>query len=161
MQHRIAIDDAIHRLWLGRGTGGYELHLGESAWPVALEGSTLSVAGVSGPILIAVDGDRVHVHLDGEAHELVYLNPIAFHAAEAGGPAEDIVRAPMPGSVIGAPVAAGDAVSAGDTLIIIESMKLETAVKAPRDGIVEAVNFTVGQSFERDAVLVTLAAQEG
>jgi biotin carboxyl carrier protein len=118
------------------------------------------VDGVSTPITIAVDGDRIYVHLAGEAHELTYLNPIAFHAAEAGGPAEDIVKAPMPGSVIGAPVARGDAVSAGDILIVIESMKLETAVKAPRNGIVEAVNFAVGQSFERDAVLVTLAAQE-
>lgn len=161
MQHRIAIDDAIHRLWLGRVAGGYSLHLGENKWPVALEGSTLTVAGLAAPITIAVDGDRIYVHLDGEAHELTYLNPIAFHAAEAGGPAEDMVKAPMPGSVIGAPVVPGDPVSVGDILIVIESMKLETALKAPRDGIVETVNFAIGQSFERDAVLVTLAAQEG
>ncbi|WP_198351193.1 acetyl-CoA carboxylase biotin carboxyl carrier protein subunit [Flavisphingomonas formosensis] len=157
----IAIEDALHRVWLSRDAQGYVLHLGAQQWPVALDGTALRVAGAASPVTIAVDGDRVYVHIDGAAHELVYQSPIAFHAAEAGGPAEDMVRAPMPGSVIATPVTAGDSVAAGDTLIVIESMKLETAVKAPRDGVVETVNFAVGQSFERDALLVTLASQEG
>jgi len=160
MQHMIAIEDVIHRVWLSRDARGYVLHVGEDQSPVALEGATLHVAGAASPVTIAVDGDRVYVHLDSVAHELVYQSPIAFHAAEAGGPAEDIIRAPMPGSVIATPITAGSTVAAGDTLIVIESMKLETVIKAPRDGLVETVNFTVGQSFERDAVLVTLASQE-
>jgi len=161
MQHRIAIEDIVHRVWLSRDARGHSLHLGDAQWPVALEGGTLRFDGKAVPVAVAIDGDRVFVHLDGTAHELVYQNPIAFHAAEAGGPAEDAIRAPMPGSVIATPAVEGDEVAAGDTLIVIESMKLETAVKAPRDGTVEAVRFAVGQSFERDAVLVTLVPQEG
>jgi 3-methylcrotonyl-CoA carboxylase alpha subunit len=112
-------------------------------------------------VVIAVAGNRVFVHLDGDVHELVLRDPISHHAAEAGGAAEDAVCAPMPGSVIAAPVAVGDAVSAGDTLIVIESMKLEMALKAPRDGIVERLPFGLGQSFERDAVLAVLSSPEG
>ena len=48
-----------------------------------------------------------------------------------------------------------------DTLLVIESMKLETSVKAPRDGRVEIVHVTVGQSFERSAPLAVLAKAEG
>jgi len=161
MQHLMTIDDELYCVWLGRARMGYALHMQNSVWPVALEGaSTLLFDGERHCVTIAVDGDRVYVHLDGTAHELVLHDPIAFHVADAAGPAQDSVRAPMPGSVIATPVAAGETVAAGDTLIVIESMKLETAVKAPRDGIVEAVNFMVGQNFERDAVLATLVRSE-
>jgi biotin carboxyl carrier protein len=40
-------------------------------------------------------------------------------------------------------------------------MKLEMAIKAPRDGIVQAMNFCLGQSFERSAVLAVLSPREG
>ena len=47
----------------------------------------------------------------------------------------------------------------GDTLLVIESMKLETAIKAPRDGMVETVHVADGRTFERSAPLVTLAPE--
>jgi biotin carboxyl carrier protein len=65
----------------------------------------------------------------------------------------------MPGAVIDAPKAVGDAVAEGDVIIVIESMKLETAIKAPRDGVIAEIAFGKGQSFDRDAVLVRLEAQ--
>lgn len=107
---------------------------------------------------IAVDGDSIWVHLDGVARELVWQDAITHHEEEAGGGAEDNARAPMPGSVILVPVAAGDSVAAGDIMMVIESMKLETAIKAPRDGVVEMIHFAVGHTFERDATLVSLKA---
>jgi biotin carboxyl carrier protein len=63
----------------------------------------------------------------------------------------------MPGSVVDTPVGERDAVAAGDVLIVIESMKLETSLRATQDGLVEQVHFQPGETFERDAVLVTLA----
>ena len=66
-------------------------------------------------------------------------------APRAVGEAEVIAVAAEPGAQV----------QAGDTLMVIESMKLETAIKAPRDGVVATVTFAAGQSFERDAVLVT------
>ena len=108
---------------------------------------------------VARDGHRIWVHYRGRAHELVWQDAVGHHAAEAGGEADDVARAPMPGSVVQLSAAAGDAVEAGDTLMIIESMKLETAIKAPRSGIVDTVHVAVGQTFERDAALVTLTAK--
>jgi biotin carboxyl carrier protein len=164
MQHHISLDDTPHRVWLGRSAEGYVLHLGDAAEPVALTHdprgrSILTTGGTQVPLVIAIDGDVVHVHLDGEAYRLAYTDAVTFHAAAAGGAAGDVVRAPMPGGVIGSPVAVGDAVEAGDTVIVIESMKLETAIKAPRAGIVEAVHFTLGQTFDRDAILVKLVSE--
>ena len=81
------------------------------------------------------------------------------YGSHAGGAADDIAEAPMPGVVIAVNVTEGQAVSAGETLLVIESMKLETAIKAWRDGAVAAVHVGVGQSFQRGALLLTLASQ--
>lgn len=104
----------------------------------------------------AVDGDHVWVHLDGQAHLLVWQDAITHFEEEADDGADDVARAPMPGSVIQVAVAPGESVAAGETMMVIESMKLETAIRAPRDGVVAAVHLAIGQTFDRDAALVTL-----
>jgi biotin carboxyl carrier protein len=164
MQHHISVNDVPHRLWLGRSADGYVLHIADAVAPVALRHDSsgqviLEANGRQVPMVIAVDGDVIHIHLDGEAYRLAYTDAATFHAAAAGGAAGNVVRAPMPGVVIASPVAEGDVVAAGDTLIVIESMKLETAIKAPRAGTVETVSFTLGQTFDRDAILVKLVAE--
>jgi 3-methylcrotonyl-CoA carboxylase alpha subunit len=63
----------------------------------------------------------------------------------------------MPGTVVALKVAPGDAVTAGTVLIVIESMKLETQIRASQDGIVERLHVKDGDSFDRDALLVTLS----
>ena len=129
------------------------------AYPaVLLPGAQPDASDVSSAA-VAVDGDRIWVHLDGTARELVWQDAITHHEEEAGWGAEDHARAPMPGSVILVPVTAGDNVAAGDIMMVIESMKLETAIKAPRDGVVEMIHFAVGHTFERDAMLVSLKAE--
>ncbi len=164
MQHHVSVNDVPHRLWLGRSADGYVLHVGNAVAPVALRPEAggryiLETGGRQVPMTVAVEGDVIHIHLDGEAYRLAYTDAATFHAAAAGGAAGDVVRAPMPGVVIASPVEAGDAVAAGDTLIVIESMKLETAIKSPRAGVVESVSFTLGQTFDRDAILVKLVAE--
>jgi biotin carboxyl carrier protein len=65
----------------------------------------------------------------------------------------------MPGVVIAVHAAEGQTVARGDTLVVIESMKLETAIKAPRDGVIATVHVAVGKTFDRAAPLVTLAPE--
>ena len=166
MRHLIELDGTLHHVWLGRTNERYILYLGDTTSRISLEAgqggeATLVFGDERLPVVIAVDGARVFVHLEGTSHEVLLRDPISFHEREAGSATEDAVCAPMPGSVIAVPIEPGDAVFAGDTLLVIESMKLEMAVKAPRNGIVEAVNFRLGQSFERSAVLAVLAPQEG
>ena len=66
----------------------------------------------------------------------------------------------MPGKVLAVKVKAGDMVSKGQSLVVLEAMKMEHALAAPRDGVVADVSVSVdGQVAEGD-VLVTLADED-
>ena len=166
MRHVFVIEDEEHEAWLSRHGEAYALHFGERTASIALtptEGAEqlLSVGAATSSILVAADGDLVHVHIDGTTFTLRYLDPVQRYGSHAAGGADDIAEAPMPGVVIAVHVAEGQSVSPGDTLIVIESMKLETAVKAWREGAVAAVHVAVGQAFQRGAPLLTLAPLTG
>lgn len=66
------------------------------------------------------------------------------------------ITAPMPGLIVAVPVAQGQEVAKGDNLVILESMKMENELKAPRSGRVERVNVSAGDGVERDQVLIVL-----
>jgi 3-methylcrotonyl-CoA carboxylase alpha subunit len=68
----------------------------------------------------------------------------------------DVVCAPMPGRIVKVAVRAGDAVMANQTLLVLEAMKIEHLVGAPRDGIVEKVRYKEGDQVEQGAELVDL-----
>jgi 3-methylcrotonyl-CoA carboxylase alpha subunit len=93
---------------------------------------------------------------EGDFH-LRILDPVE-QAAQEGGKRGDTAKAPMPGVVIETFVKPGDLVAAGSPIMTIESMKIITVIKAPRDGEIEAVHFPRGTAFEKDAVLVSLKA---
>jgi biotin carboxyl carrier protein len=166
MRHAFIIADAEYEAWLSRRGESYVLHLAGQALPVALApvgdgGQALSVGAETVPVLVATDGDLVHVHIDGSTFTIRYIDPVQRYASHAGAGAEDVAEAPMPGVVISVHVDEGQRVSPGETLMVIESMKLETAIKAWREGAVAAVHFGVGQAFQRGAPLLTLAPQTG
>ena len=77
-------------------------------------------------------------------------------AAPAGAAGSVVVKAPMPGTVVNVVVSAGQAVKAGDDLVFIEAMKMETPVKAPQDGTVATIDVAKGESVDSGKVLVTL-----
>jgi biotin carboxyl carrier protein len=151
MRHSLTIGGTGHEVWLARAPNGYSLHVGDR-----VIAATLPDAAV-----LAVDGDQVHIHLDDGTYTVQYTDPVERHARHGAGASDDLIEAPMPGTVIAINVAEGVAVARNDTLLVIESMKLETAVKAPRDGVVSTVHVTVGKTFDRAAPLVTLAPEAG
>ena len=63
----------------------------------------------------------------------------------------------MPGLIVGINVAVGDRVSKGDSLLILEAMKMENNLKAPGDGTVNAIRATKGDRVEKGQVLVEFA----
>jgi 3-methylcrotonyl-CoA carboxylase alpha subunit len=86
-----------------------------------------------------------------------FLIEVADYAAEAEAVAGgDSVLAPMPGKVIEMHAEAGQAVTRGDVLAVMEAMKMEHSLKAPRDGVVESVNAVVGEQVSEGAILVAL-----
>ncbi len=79
----------------------------------------------------------------------------AADAAELGDEPDEIAS-PMPGKVLRVLVAPGDRVDARAQLVVVEAMKMEMPLTAPRAGTVRAVHAAEGDSIERGAVLVEL-----
>jgi acetyl/propionyl-CoA carboxylase alpha subunit len=161
MHHAFKLGNAEHNLELSRSRDAYCLHLGDARIAIDLrtspDGRTwLSVGERHVEVVIATRGDEVFVHLDGEAHALRYRHPLERLAAQATGGGADGIFAPMPGSIVSIAVGVGQAVSKGQALLVMESMKMETTLVAPRDGVIAAVRFEKAQTFERDALLLSL-----
>ena len=66
------------------------------------------------------------------------------------------IRAPMPGLIVAVPVHEGQEVKAQQTVVILESMKMQNELKSPRDGTVQRISVEAGQSVEQNKLLVTI-----
>jgi len=82
--------------------------------------------------------------------------PAAAPAAAQGSAGSIEVVAAVPGKVFKVTANVGDAVKAGDTVIILESMKMEIPVVAPEDGTVASINVGAGDAVESGDLLATL-----
>jgi len=106
------------------------------------------------PIWLVVDRDVVFIHAFGRSWSAEVIDPAERSALD--GDQTDVITAPMPGMVITVAVEPGEAVTAGQPLVIIESMKMQSEIVAWRDGVVERVHLQVGETFDRGAGLVEL-----
>lgn len=70
---------------------------------------------------------------------------------------EFMLTAPMPGMVVAVPVELGQNVEKGDNLIILESMKMQNELKAPREGEVSSIRVGPGDSVDQNQTLLTLS----
>ncbi|MDR0293502.1 MAG: acetyl-CoA carboxylase biotin carboxyl carrier protein subunit [Oscillospiraceae bacterium] len=77
----------------------------------------------------------------------------AVAAAPSGG---EVIPSPLPGNILAIKVAAGESVKKGQIVVLIEAMKMENEVLAPRDGIVAQVIVSKGSVVETGAPLLTL-----
>lgn len=77
-------------------------------------------------------------------------------AAVAAGAGEHSIDAPMPGKIVKLVAAEGQAVKAGDTLLILEAMKMQNEIAADADGTVKTFNVTAGQSVKAHESLVII-----
>jgi 3-methylcrotonyl-CoA carboxylase alpha subunit len=98
-----------------------------------------------------------HVFAGGRSYRLTMTDPLA--AAEAIEAPTGRLTAPMPGRIVHLHVKKGDRVKHGDTLLVLEAMKMEHSILAPRDGVVEAMDFAVGDLVEEGVELLALAIE--
>ena len=83
--------------------------------------------------------------------------PAAAPAAPAAAPADGTkVIAPMPGTILAVNKAVGDAVNAGDIIVILEAMKMENEIVAPAAGTIKQILVQKGSNVDTDAVLAVI-----
>jgi acetyl/propionyl-CoA carboxylase alpha subunit len=99
------------------------------------------------------------VRLEGRTLEIDLVDPREETAGRDLN--RDEVHAPMPGAVISVHKVAGEAVARGETIVTIESMKLQTALTAPRDGHLLEILKAAGEKFDKDELLVRLVPEGG
>jgi len=97
---------------------------------------------------------------DGQRLDALVLDPRARAVREAGtaaaAPHKGTLRAPMPGKVLRIPVEAGQLVSPGQALIVVEAMKMENELKATSAGTVGQVHVKAGDTVDKGEVLIEL-----
>jgi 3-methylcrotonyl-CoA carboxylase alpha subunit len=137
---------------------------------------TLSIDGGEAPLSFARSGDAIDVHFAGQRQTVdVYSSGEMDHVFTAGGATQILatdllahageglaesgrLTAPMPGKVVSFLVKAGDKVSKGQALAVMEAMKMEHTIAAPADGVVGEVLYAPGDQVAEGAELLKLTA---
>lgn len=78
--------------------------------------------------------------------------------AQVSGGSGGTIIAPMPGTILKISVTKGDTVTKGQTLLVLEAMKMENEIQAPSDGVVQGLNVAEGASVNAGDVLIVLSA---
>jgi 3-methylcrotonyl-CoA carboxylase alpha subunit len=128
---------------------------------VGTDGLLIEADGKRHYVTFVRDGDTFLLDIAGETYGLTREQPTSGGANISTTASPDIV-APMPGKVIQVIVQAGDHVTSGDTLMVLEAMKMETRLLAEAAGIVEAVHVKGGDLVNGGQVLAVMRYdQEG
>ncbi|MDX2916786.1 MULTISPECIES: acetyl/propionyl/methylcrotonyl-CoA carboxylase subunit alpha [Streptomyces] len=157
----------------GWRTGGVRAPL---AFPLRVPGTDpvtyeAPAGAVVGPDRVTVeqDGTVVHFHRsgdwlgrDGDAWHVQDHDPVETSLSGAGRSGADTLAAPMPGTVTVVKVAVGDEVEAGQSLLVVEAMKMEHVISAPHAGTVAELDVSAGATVAMDQVLaVVVPAADG
>ena len=113
----------------------------------------------SNDLEVTIDGRTHRVQVEEEERAAASTPPP--HAAQRSAPqpagGRGQIVAPLPGVVLSVAVAPGDAVHTGDTLLILEAMKMENLITADADGVVQTVHVAKGDKVEASQLLVEIA----
>lgn len=119
-----------------------------------------------GKLDMLIDGERVTAHVSSDnARRWVTVNGRTFVLTRQSGSrksggghqhAAGELTAPMPGQVRAVNVSEGEAVVKGQTLMVLEAMKMEIRIQAPMDGVVKSLAVKQGQTVEREQALITV-----
>lgn len=139
---------------------GYRIELGDKSVDVEVLNSG------DGRLDLLVDGKRLTAYVSSDnAKRWVTVNGQTFVLTKSSGARKSAgghhhaageLTAPMPGQVRAVNVSEGETVTKGQTLLLLEAMKMEIRVQAPRDGVVVSVQVKQGQTVEREQLLITV-----
>ena len=100
---------------------------------------------------VKIDGETLEVNVEEEV-----LKTTKTERARYADTGQKVVKAALPGTITKILVSPGDKVSAGDTLLILEAMKMENEIVAPSSGVVKEIKIAEGQKVETGDVLVVI-----
>jgi 3-methylcrotonyl-CoA carboxylase alpha subunit len=151
--HAVALE-RLHSgaLWLAVGGDRWAF----AAEPRGADGHEVTVDGRRWSLTVYASGEQVSVFApegSGVAHEVDLIAHAGDGAAEGGR-----LTAPMPGKVIAFLAQPGDVVKLGQPLAVMEAMKMEHTITAPRDGTVEELLYAAGDQVNEGGELLRLAA---
>ncbi len=111
--------------------------------------------------LVEQNEGEYQVLISGTLYHVNVVDERAKRLAEAGGAfapttGELNIKSPMPGLIVAIPVHEGDHIKKGQVLVVLESMKMENELKAPRDGHVSMIKVAPHQAVEHGQVLLVL-----
>jgi biotin carboxyl carrier protein len=121
----------------------------------------------NGKLDLLIDGQHTTAYVSSDnAKRWVTVNGQTYKLTKSSGPRKGghaphaagalRVTAPMPGQVRAVNVGEGDSVTKGQTLLVLEAMKMEIRVHAPRDGLVRKLSVKQGQTVEREQILIEI-----
>lgn len=121
----------------------------------------------AGRVSVTLDGVRHTFHRagdwlgrDGDAWHVRDHDPVAASLTGAAHAGADSLTAPMPGTVTVVKVAVGDEVTAGQSLLVVEAMKMEHVISAPHAGTVSELDVTPGTTVAMDQILAVITPYE-
>jgi 3-methylcrotonyl-CoA carboxylase alpha subunit len=159
-EFRYQVGDAVRVVTVTPKDGGYEVRVGDQVFQLSARLAPrgrldLEVDGRRLRAYVARSGQRRYVGLGGDTWTLQPPEPRRAGRGEGRSDGGSLT-ATMPGRVLDVLVAEGDIVQKGDTLVLLEAMKMELRVQAPGDGKVARVLCAAGQVVERGQLLVEL-----
>lgn len=120
----------------------------------------VEVDGLTHTFSSAASGDGVWLGRDGDAWHVQDHDPVEASLSGAARSGADTLAAPMPGTVTVVKVAVGDEVVAGQSLLVVEAMKMEHVISAPHAGTVTELDVTAGTTVAMDQILAVVAPKE-
>jgi len=151
----LAEGDAVHAIRAHpRPNGSMRLDLPGGS----VEAAGTTIDGVHRTIPVIRDGAVLTAIVDGTNHRLTLVDPLAPALVDAAG--SDRLMAPMPGRIIDVLARPGDRVARGDVLLVLEAMKVQMRLAAPRAGVVAAVHAAQGDLVDDGAELVSFQPGE-
>ncbi|MFD3738879.1 acetyl/propionyl/methylcrotonyl-CoA carboxylase subunit alpha [Streptomyces sp. NPDC058629] len=118
-------------------------------------------------VTVELDGTVGHFHRsgdwlgrEGDTWHVQDHDPVEALLSGAGRSGADTLAAPMPGTVTVVKVAVGDVVEAGQSLLVVEAMKMEHVISAPHAGTVTELDVTAGATVAMDQILAVVAPRE-
>ena len=131
----------------------YKYQINGNRYEVSVE-----TPAADGTIAVTVNGETYSVVREPEPvveKKKVVVKPVAAKPSAGGDEMQDALRSPLPGTVVEILAKTGQQVKEGDTLIVLEAMKMNNNLTAERDGVVKSILVEEGEAVKENTPLVT------